>query len=158
MFRRSALALALISAMTGCSARPVGPFVEYHEGLEPVTREVTREATYALHSTDDPSAPLVEHHLARGERIGFRCEPDGAVSAVGPGCVLALAPGAYCWDVVRGTEQTWRERVWHDARDPLRAAGAGAVGLVEATCLLAIGAGLLFAVARGGASSSSPLS
>ena len=85
---------ALVSALHGSAAGPLGPFVEYHDGLAPVTREVTCAATYTLHSADDPTDALSAHHLARGERIGFRSEPDGSVSAVGPGCVLAaLAPG-----------------------------------------------------------------
>jgi hypothetical protein len=156
MFRRSALPLALVSALTGCSTAPVGPFVEYHDGLEPVTREVTREATYALHSADDPEVPLTEHHIVRGEWIGFRSEPDSSVSAVGPGSVLALNPGAYSWDMVPGTAQTWHERVWHDTRDPLHAAGVGTVDLIVGVCVIAIGARLLFALVKSGGGPSEP--
>jgi hypothetical protein len=108
MFRCCAQALALVSALTGCVATPPkGPFVEYHDGLTPITRPVKCEATYALRSADQP-APLTAHHVERGERLGFRREVDGSVSAVAPGQVHPLAPGAYSWVVMGGVPPWWK--------------------------------------------------
>jgi hypothetical protein len=110
MFRRSITALALVSALTGCvAAPPKGPLVEYRDGITPVTRPVKCEATYALRSADRPD-PLTAHHVERGERLGFRREADGSVTAVAPGHLLPLAPGAYTWEVVPGSVAPWRTR------------------------------------------------
>jgi hypothetical protein len=108
MLRPTALALALASALTGCVATPpTGAFVEYRDGLTPTTRPVKCEATYALRSADQ-AAPLTAHHVQRSERLGFRREADGSVSAVAPGQILPLAPGTYSWVVVGGVPPWWK--------------------------------------------------
>jgi hypothetical protein len=130
---------ALAAALAGCAlGPPAGPFVEYRPETTPATtRAVTREATYTLRATDDLGEPLAEHHVVRGERIGFRREPDGSVVAVAPGRTLALGPGAYTWSAVPGTAPSWVERVT-GARAPLRAVAEGTAGAVGVTVSLAI--------------------
>jgi hypothetical protein len=116
MPRRFMLALAFVSALTGCvAAPPNGPLVEYRSGLTPVTRPVKCEANYALFSSTQPSVPLTEHHITEGERVGFCREPDGSVSAVAPGYRLALPPGEYTWEVIHASVSPWRERFWQQA-------------------------------------------
>ena len=158
MFRRSVLALALVSAVTGCVAAPPNrPLVEYHPGLTPITRPVKCPATYVLCGTDPPgAAPLAEHHVAKGERVGFRREEDGSVSAVAPGYTLALPPGAYAWEVVRESIPPWRERAWCETRQHAATAGKTTLLVVGVVCLLAllIALGMLYATAEGGSNSS----
>jgi hypothetical protein len=142
MFRRGTTALALLSALTGCvAAPPKGRFVEYHEGLTPITHPVRCEATYALHAAG-AAEPLTAHHLGRGERIGFRREADGSVSAVGPGQVLALEPGEYWWAVVPGTVAPWRKRLGAEISPAVPGAAFLAdVGLVLGALFLCVLAG-----------------
>jgi hypothetical protein len=151
MYRRSVLGLALLSALTGCVVHPPkGAFVEYRDGLTPVTCPVKCEATYALRSTDHPEAqPLTAHHVEPGERLGFRREADGSVSAVAPGHVLPLAPGAYRWEVVPGTVPSWRKRLTTEVSPQIPAALflAG----VTAACLA-----LLFWWAKSGSGDDDP--
>jgi hypothetical protein len=131
--RRPLLALALVSALTGCVNRPPdGPLAEYRPGAPPVTRSVTCEANYVLVAKDESGAgPFGEHHLRRGERIGFRAGPDGSVTALAPGYTLALPPGAYAWEVVPGSVPSARERWLCETR-----AGALAVAKVTGIALL----------------------
>ena len=112
MFRRTVLALALVSAATGCiGSPPKGPLVEYRDGLTPITRRVPCDATYRLCRSDDPGAPpLVEGHVKEGDRVGFRREKDGSVVVDHAGCVTALPPGAYRWECVPESVAPWRER------------------------------------------------
>lgn len=111
--RRPLLALALASALTGCvGAPPNGPLAEYRPGSPPVTGKVTCEADYALVARDPAGAagPFGAHRLKKGERVGFRPEADGTVTAVAPGYTLALPPGSYAWEVVPGSVPSARER------------------------------------------------
>ncbi len=110
MSRRPLLALALVSAVTGCvSAPPDGPFVEYRAGLTPITRPVKCPGTYALHADGQP-APLLTRDAVEGERIGFKREADSSVTAIAPEQELALPPGEYAWELVPGTTPPWRDR------------------------------------------------
>jgi hypothetical protein len=141
-------ALALLSALTGCvNAPPTGPLVEYRPGEVPVTRPVKCPATYILTSTDQPTGepPLAAHRVSKGEWLGFRTGEDGSAVAVAPGYTLPLLPGAYRWEVVRGSVPTWRERLWCEVRG--RAAPAvGTAALVVGVCgVSAIGPTLVLA-------------
>lgn len=111
MFHRRVFPLALLAALTGCAGAPrSGPLVEYREGITPITRPVPRTASYVLHDGTDALAHL---NADRGTRVGFRREPDGSVTAVGPdGFAQPLAPGAYTWTLIPGSvrEVPWRER------------------------------------------------
>jgi hypothetical protein len=154
---RPLLALALVSALTGCvAAPPAGPLVEYRDGLTPITRPVKCPATYVLRADPPGAVPLAEHHVAEGERIGFRREEDGSVSAVAPGYTIALAPGAYSWVVVRGSVPSWRERFWCETRKRADAAGRTTVLVVGTVALLTtlLALGLLYAWAEGNGSNS----
>ena len=136
MVRRPTLALALLSALTGCvSAPPNGPLVEYRHGLTPTTRPVECAATYALVPQDGTGSPVVRHRAARGERLGFRREADGSLVAVAPGYTCPLPPGAYAWEAVRATVPPWRERLWSALRG-----GAGTAARLTETALVAVAA------------------
>jgi hypothetical protein len=134
VLRRPILALALVSALTGCVAGPPpGPFVEYNPDLAPTTRRVTCPAVYILrHADRTDSEPLAVHRVAKGERIGFRREADFSVIAVAPGYTLALPPGAYVWDVDRTSLAPWWSRAAAELCVPTY--------LVTKHALLAIGA------------------
>lgn len=134
---RPLLALALLSALTGCvSSPPDGPLVEYRPGLLPVTQTVKCEANYVLVAKDASgvTGPFGEHHLRKGERVGFRCEADGSVTAVAPGYTIALPPGAYAWEVVPGSVPSLRERQLCETRTHFVKA-ARVTGIV---CLVAV--------------------
>ena len=142
LVRRPLLALALFGALTGCvSPPPDGPLVEYRPGLPPVTREVTCEADYALVAKDAAAAPgpFGAHHLRKGERVGFRCEADGSLTAVAPGYTLTLPPGAYAWEVVPGSVPPLRERQVRASREALlTAAKVTGIGLLIAAAALGV--------------------
>lgn len=112
MFRRVVLALALLSALTGCiGSPPAGPLVEYRDGLTPITRRVPCDATYRLCRSDAADAPpLAEPRVRENDRIGFRREKDGSVVGDAAGCTIELPPGAYRWEVVPESVAPWRER------------------------------------------------
>lgn len=117
--RRPLYALALASALTGCAGpAPVGSIAEYRPGSPPVTREITCEANYVLVARDPngPSGPFGEHHIHKGENVGFRTEGDGSVTAIAPGYTLALPPGSYAWEVVPASVPPERERLLCEAR------------------------------------------
>lgn len=139
--RRPLLALALLSALTGCAGRPPsGPLAEYRPGLQPTTVPVTCAANYVLVAKDaaTPPAPPGEHHLRRGDRVGFRLGPDGSLTAVAPGYMLALPPGSYAWEAAPASIPSPRERQLCEAREHfLRAAKVA--GVVTVTALAAIG-------------------
>ncbi len=119
MFRSVALALAFVSTLTGCvAAPPKGPLVEYRDGVRAVTRRVKCEANYELVTEDatSVSGQIAEHHILKGECVGFRREPDGTVMAIAPGYSLPLPPGSYAWEVVRSLVPSWRERLWSETR------------------------------------------
>ncbi len=147
--RRPLLALALVSAVTGCvSPPPSGPFVEYRDGLAPTTRKVTCEANYQLVATDAPAppGPFGEHHLRKGERVGFRREIDGSLTAVAPGYTLPLPPGAYSWQVVQSSVPSVRERQLCATREyALKAAKY--TGIVALAVLAAFGVLLILILA-----------
>ena len=158
MPRRPILALALLSALTGCvAAPPNGPLVEYHAGLTPITRPVKCPATYVLTAADQyrGPVPLAEHHVAKGERIGFRREDDGSLVAVAPGYTLPLPPGAYTWEVVRESVPPLRERMWCETRERGIVAGKSTLAVVGVVCLLTVlfALGMVYAVAAGGSNS-----
>jgi hypothetical protein len=155
--RRPFLALALLSALTGCvSPPPNGPLVEYRPGAPPVTGTVKCEANYVLVAKDPNAAlgPFGEHHLRKGERVGFRCEADGSVTALAPGYTIALPPGAYAWEVVPGSVPPLRERQWCETRAHFmkfaRVTGiallvaAAIVGILLAVAIIAWSGGLNF--------------
>lgn len=151
MPRRFVMALALVSALTGCvGSPPDGPLVECRAGLTPITRPVQCPATYVLQPVDPPGAPLAEHHVAKGERIGFRREDDGSVSAVAPGYTIALPPGAYAWAVVPASVPPFRERLLCETRERALAAGRATAITAAGAGLLALGLGLtlLYAYAK----------
>ena len=140
MTRRPLFALAMVSALTGCvSPPPTSPFVEYRDGLPPVTRPVECEANYRLVATDSSASPgpFGEHHIVKGGHIGFRREADGSLTAVAPGYALALPPGAYHWEVVQSSVPSVRERQLCATREyALKAARvAGIVTLVKLAVL-----------------------
>ena len=142
MRRRPTLALALVSALTGCvSAPPDGPLVEFRDGLTPVTRPVECEGTYSLVAVGS-SRPVVEHRAVKGERLGFRREPDGSVVAVAPGYTFPLDPGAYVWAVTPGSVKPYRERLLCETRDraltAAKWAGIAVLAVVAAMGVLAI--------------------
>ena len=154
MPRRFTFALAFLSALTGCvAAPPSGPLVEYREGLTPITRPVKCRATYALCAHDRPPGEgvLASHCVAEGERIGFRREEDGSVTAVAPGYTLPLAPGSYSWEVVRESVPPWRERFWQKTRDDAEATVKITGTALGVGCLLALllGLAILYAYAEG---------
>jgi hypothetical protein len=142
MTRRPLLALALLSALTGCvSPPPDGPLVEYRPGLPPTTQKVRCEANYVLVAKDasGASGPFGEHHLKKGERVGFRCEADGSLTAIAPGYTLALPPGAYAWEVVPGSVPSLRERQLCETRAAfLTAAKVGGIVLLVALVAFAV--------------------
>lgn len=149
MPRRIVLALALVSALTGCVvAPPTGPLVEYRDGLTPITRPVKCPATYVLCADRSGATPLAEHHVTKGERIGFRREEDGSVSAVAPGYTLALPPGAYRWDVVRESVAPWPARAWCETRQRAVTAGNATLVAVGSLCVVALVVGFLVLYAR----------
>jgi hypothetical protein len=144
-FRRPLLALALVSALTGClSTPPCGTIAQYSPGSPSVAGNVTCEANYTLVSRDEngPRATFGEHHLRRGDRVGFRAEADGSVTAVAPGYSLALPAGSYAWEAVPGSVPSERERwLCETRRHALTAAkvtGAVAVCALAAIPILAI--------------------
>jgi hypothetical protein len=124
---RPLLALALLCALTGCvsSPPPNGTLVEYRPGQPATTQPVTCEANYVLVARDaaGPPGPFGEHHLRKGERVGFRCEPDGSVTAIAPGYTIALPSGSYAWEVVPSSVPSLRDRQVRDAREHLATAG-----------------------------------
>jgi len=143
MFRLRLPAIAMLFALSGCvSPPPSGPFVEYRDGLTPITRTVQCEANYVLVAKDAAAAPgpFGEHHIRKGEVIGFRRECDGSLTAVAPGYTLALPPGAYAWEVVRDSVPSLRERQWCETRQHLLTAAkiAGITVLVCCTTLLVL--------------------
>ena len=141
MTRRPMFALALLSALTGCaSPPPTGPFVECRDGLPPVTRPVTCEANYVLVAKDAAAAPgpFGEHHIHKGEQIGFRREADGSLTAVAPGYTLPLPPGAYSWEVVQSSVPSLRERQWCETRAHMLTA-AKVTGIVALVTLAVMG-------------------
>jgi hypothetical protein len=135
-------ALALLCALTGCvSSPPDGPLVEYRPGQPAATQKVTCEANYTLVARDGAGAggPFGEHHLKKGERVGFRCEPDGSVTALAPGYTIALPSGAYAWEVVPKSVPPLAERQWRETRAHLLTVGKVAgVALVLGAAALGV--------------------
>jgi hypothetical protein len=143
MLRFLPLALAMVFALAGCvSPPPTGPFVEYRDGLTPTTRTVKCEANYVLVAKDASAAPgpFGEHHIRKGEVIGFRGESDGSLTAVAPGYTLPLPPGEYAWEVVGDSVPSLRERQWCQTRQFLQTAAkiTGITFLVCCTVLLVL--------------------
>ena len=136
------VALALLSALAGCvSAPPDGPLVDYRPGLPPVTRKVTCEADYALVAKDAAAVPgpFGAHHLRKGDRIGFRCDADGSLTALAPGYALALPPGAYAWEVIPESVPPLRDRQLRASGDALlTAAKVTGTGLMVACTALVV--------------------
>ena len=80
----------------------------------------------------------------KGERVGFRREPDGSVTAIAPGDKLALPPGAYAWEVVRSSVPPWRERFWCELRDRgIEAERATGVALLCTAVVVAVVGGVV---------------
>lgn len=125
MLHRLILPLAYVSALTGCvSAPPEGAFVEYREGLTPITRPSPCKASYALRPAAEPEAqPLALVRIGEGVRVGFRRERDGSVTAIGPKVMLPLEAGAYVWEVVPGSVPPWKTRAKQGLRKVAKAAG-----------------------------------
>jgi hypothetical protein len=142
MPRRFVVALALVSALTGCiGSPPNGPLVEYRDGLTPITRRVPCDATYRLCRSDDPNAaPLAEPYVKEGQRVGFRREKDGSVIGDAAGCTVELPPGAYRWEVVPESVPPLRDRVRQRVREDVleTAAFTGNALLLGGIVLLAI--------------------
>src|SRR5262245_59605238 len=143
MLRFPPLTLGMLFALAGCVSQPPGgPFVEYRDGLTPTTRTVTCEANYVLVAKDAAAAPgpFGEHHIRKGEAIGFRRESDGSVTAVAPGYALPLPPGWYAWEVVPDSVPPLRERQWCETRRLLGTAAriTGITFLVCCTTLLVL--------------------
>jgi hypothetical protein len=140
--RRPLLALALLAVLAGCvSSPPDGPLVEYHPGLPPVSRKVTCEADYTLVARDAAAVqgPFGAHHLRKGDRVGFRCEADGSVTALAPGYTLALPPGAYAWEVIPESVPSLGERrLCATGKALLTAATVTGGGLLVATGALGL--------------------
>jgi len=111
--RRPILALALVSALTGCvSAPPSGPIVEYRSGSPSVNGKVPFDAKYTLvtHEENGPRSSFGEHCLQKGQQLGFRSEPDGSVTAIAPGFTRLLPPGSYAWEAVASSVPSKRDR------------------------------------------------
>ena len=143
MPRRTLLALALVSTLTGCvAAPPTGAFVECRDGQAATTRAVKCEADYRLVATAAPGGavpgPFGDHHVTKGGRIGFRREADGSLVAVAPGYTLALPPGAYSWEVVPESVPSLRERQLCEARGHFLKA-AKITGIVTIVALAVLG-------------------
>lgn len=137
--RRPLLALALASTLTGCvSTVPCGPIAEYRPGSPAASRKVTCNANYTLVSQDEngPRGTFGDHQLRRGQRVGFRPEADGSVTAIAPDYVQTLPPGSYAWVVVPGTVPPASERLLCDA-------GRNAVRLATVAGIVVVG-GLAF--------------
>ena len=152
MPRCAIFALALLSALTGClNPPPRGPLVEYRTGQVPKTRTVRCEANYVLVTKNATSAngQLTEHHIVKGERVGFRREDDGTVTAIAPGYTVPLPDGAYAWEVVRTSVPPWRERLWCETRDRSVATGKVTLFVVGACCVVAVALVLIYAYAQG---------
>ena len=131
----------MVFALAGCvSPPPSGPIVEYRDGLAATTRTVKCEADYELVAKDASAAPgpFGNHHVRKGEVIGFRRGADGSLTAVAPGYTLPLPPGAYSWEVVRDSVPPQSERQWDETRQHLWTATkvAGITFLVGCTTLL----------------------
>lgn len=130
------LALAMLFALAGCvSPPPSGPLVEYRDGQTPTTRTVQCEANYELVAKDASAAPgpFGNHHIRKGEVIGFRREANGSLTAVAPGYTLPLPPGAYSWEVVHDSVPSLRERQWCETRHHLGTA-AKITGITFLAC------------------------
>jgi hypothetical protein len=153
MTRRFVLALALVSALTGCVAPPPkGAFVEYRAGLTPITRPVKCPGTYALHDRDRPAeGPLLTRQAHEGERLGFCRDPNGDIVATAPEHTLLLQPGDYTWEIVPGSVEPWRHRFRAKVAERAASATVTACGIVGVTVLVAliIGAKFLYAYAEG---------
>lgn len=137
------LAIAMGCSLAGCAgAPPSGPVVEYRDGLPPTTRTVKCEADYELVAKDASAAPgpFGNHHIRKGETVGFRREADGTLTAVAPGYTLPLPPGSYSWEVVGDSVPPSSERQWSETRQHLRTAAkvAGITFLVCCTTLLVL--------------------
>ncbi len=147
--RRPLLALALISALTGCvSAPPAGPIAEYRPGSPAVTGKVTCDAKYALVARDEnkPRDGLGEHHLQKGDRVGFRPETDGSVTALTPGYALLLPSGSYAWEAVPGSVSEAREQWLRDTRrHALTAAKEAGIVLISLGVLVGV---IVFVIAQ----------
>ncbi|WP_439627208.1 hypothetical protein [Gemmata sp.] len=152
--RRPLLALALASALTGCvSAPPNGPIALYSPGAQPVSGKVPCDANYALVARDEngPRDAFGEHHLRRGDRVGFRVETDGSVTAVAPGYSLTLPAGSYAWEVVAASAPTERDLLRCDARrHALTAAKVAGVVCVGALAIIPVLVVIAFASSSGG--------
>lgn len=147
---RPTLALALLSALMGCvGPAPTGTFVECRDGLAPTTRKVTCEANYALVAKGTPAVTgsFGEHHLKKGECIGFRRAPDGSMVAVAPGHTLALPPGAYAWEVVPGSVPSQNARVWNEVRECSLVAAKVTAVVVGVVCVCLVAFVLLLVIA-----------
>jgi hypothetical protein len=117
--RRPVLALAFASALTGCvSTVPKGPIAEYRPGSPSVSGKATCDASYTLVSQDENGlrGTFGDHRLRRGERVGFRPEADGSVTAIAPDYVHSLPSGSYAWVAVPGKIPSASERLLCDAR------------------------------------------
>ena len=138
--RRPLLALALASTLTGCvSTVPVGPLAEYRPGSPSVSGKATCDASYALVSRDEngPSGTFGDHRLRRGERVGFRPEADGSVTAVAPEYTHSLPAGSYAWVVVPASVPSENERLLCDARrNALNVAKVAGIVVVGAMALV----------------------
>jgi hypothetical protein len=152
MTRRFVLALALVSALTGCVAPPPkGPFVEYHAGLTPITRPVKCPGTYALYDRARPAeGPLLTRQAREGERIGFFRDPNGDVVATALEHTLQQS-GYYTWEIVPGSVEPWRHRFREKVTERATSATVTACGIVGVTLFVAllIGVKFLYAYAEG---------
>ncbi len=143
MLRFPLPALAMILVLAGCAGTPPnGPLVEYRNGQTATTRRVKCEADYTLVARDASAAPgpFGNHHIRKGEVVGFRKEADGSLTAVAPGYTLPLPPGSYTWEVVPDSVPPMRDRQSAETRQILWTATkvAGMTFLVGCTTLLVL--------------------
>ena len=109
------------------------------------------EANYVLVTKDSHSAigQIAEHHIVKGERVGFRREEDGTVTAIAPGYKLTLPPGVYAWEVVRSSVPPWRERFWCETREWGLATGETTLIVVGVCCVVVVALALFYAYSQG---------
>jgi hypothetical protein len=110
------VALPLLTLLTGCKALTRdAESVEYRPGTAPTTVIADRDAEYRLYAPEKLEWRLPVD-VAKGERVGFRYEPDGSLVAIAGKETTPIPDGQYVW-LCTPKPVTWWDRAAVKSRD-----------------------------------------
>jgi hypothetical protein len=123
------LVLSLLSLVGGCKALSRDrEAVEYRPGTLPTTVVADRDATYKLCADEpDPGRPVVD--VTKGERVGFRREPDGSLVAVAGTRTTPVPDVRHVW-ISSSWPVTRRERFAESTSEGCKKAAQTVAGVI----------------------------